>query len=550
MGSTLVPCEVLVELMLDPRSPERSGRRLIEWAVRCGASGVVLPCAPSVTLAALRVLCDEANRKGLRGYVEASSPGGIGRLPSTGADGYFLRHLERVSPEAIAQLVRQKTSLLLGISDETAAVVSGWRTSLHPAYVTLIYMGRGGHHRASLAPMKRLTQLGWCVGYTDNQPDPWCAVSSAFAGARVILKALTLNRSLGGAAHQGSLYPHECWWMVERIRQHEMLQTEIPGDDAAATGASAGKLEVEVDHLESLVLARSVNAGDILKPGDLTRIPELRGVSARMEPHLMGKRLLYHQQPGDPVTLGILEPWVEKPSQPSMEISVVIRSKNEDRWLRRCLSAILNQSAPPKEVIVIDNDSTDDTRSIAAAFGCRLLTIRDEEFSFGRALNRGIAASRSAWVVSLSAHCIPLHDLWLAAFARECDNRFVAAVYGKQEPLPDTNDFDKRDLWTTFGQERRVQQGQDYFFHNANSLIRKAVWETTPFNEELSGVEDRDWAKRVLADGYQIVYAPMASVHHHHGIHQGRNEARAKRVVKVIEFIQQRELVHVTPFPS
>ena len=144
-------------------------------------------------------------------------------------------------------------------------------------------------------------------------------------------------------------------------------------------------------------------------------------------------------------------------------------------------------------------------------------------------------------MVSLSAHCIPLHDQWLSAFARECPSAFVAAVYGKQGPLPDTSDFDKRDLWTTFGAERRVQFGQDYFFHNANSMISKAAWERIRFDEGLSGLEDRDWAKKVLADGYQIIYAPLASVHHYHGIHHGRNEDRVKRVVRVIELIQQRE---------
>jgi hypothetical protein len=115
----------------------------------------------------------------------------------------------------------------------------------------------------------------------------------------------------------------------------------------------------------------------------------------------------------------------------------------------------------------------------------------------------------------------------------------VAAVYGRQEPLPDSDDFDKRDLWTTFGVERRLQR-QDYFFHNANSMIRRSIWQRIPFDEGLNGVEDRDWAKKVLALGHEIVYEPLASVAHHHGIHQGRNVERCRRVVKVIEFIQKR----------
>jgi glycosyltransferase involved in cell wall biosynthesis len=258
---------------------------------------------------------------------------------------------------------------------------------------------------------------------------------------------------------------------------------------------------------------------------------------------LQGVRLLYDLEPNAPITFGIIEPIAVQRTSPreNLDVSVVIRSKNEAVWLRRSLSALLNQYRPPKDVIVVDNDSTDETVKVASDFGCRVLTIPDGEFSFGRALNRGIDAATTPWVVSLSAHCIPVHDQWLEVFAIERARAdHVAAVYGRQEPLPDTSDFDKRDLWTTFGAEKRIQRGQDHFFHNANSMIAKAVWERIKFDEELSGVEDRDWAKKVLAEGHQIVYTPLASVYHYHGIHQGRDERRAQRVARVIELIHER----------
>ena len=114
-------------------------------------------------------------------------------------------------------------------------------------------------------------------------------------------------------------------------------------------------------------------------------------------------------------------------------------------------------------------------------------------------------------------------------------------MYGRQLPLPDSHAFDKRDLWTTFGVERRVQQS-DYFFHNANSMIRRADWARVGFDETISGVEDRDWARRMLARGRRIVYEPLAAVYHHHGIHQGLDPQRAERVVKVIQMIGDRSL--------
>ena len=42
----------------------------------------------------------------------------------------------------------------------------------------------------------------------------------------------------------------------------------------------------------------------------------------------------------------------------------------------------------------------------------------------------------------------------------------------------------------------------------------------------------------MISQGYQIVYEPGMRVYHHHGIHQGRDEGRAKRVAEVIDVIR------------
>jgi glycosyltransferase involved in cell wall biosynthesis len=217
-------------------------------------------------------------------------------------------------------------------------------------------------------------------------------------------------------------------------------------------------------------------------------------------------------------------------------ISVVIRTKNESAWIESCLAAIALQDLGECEAIVVDNASTDDTRRLARRFGCRIVGITNQRFSYGRALNVGVRAARGELVAILSGHCVPVHDGWLSALAAPFDDPSIAGVYGRQLPLPDSHAFDKRDLWTTFGVERRVQQS-DFFFHNANSMIRRSVWETLPFDEDLSGVEDRDWARKVLTQGYRVAYEPLAAVYHHHGIHQGLDPQRAERVVRVIQMI-------------
>jgi len=221
-------------------------------------------------------------------------------------------------------------------------------------------------------------------------------------------------------------------------------------------------------------------------------------------------------------------------------ISIIIRTKNEREWLEKVLKALDMQSVKHLEVIVVDNNSRDNTGAIAKRYGCKLISFPDRQFNYSKALNKGIQEATGELLAILSGHAIPVNDRWLENFIVNFSHKKIAACYGRQEPLPDSNIFDKRDLWTTFGLEKKTQT-KDYFFHNANSIIRKSVWRKIPFDENLNGVEDRDWARKVLHKGYSIIYEPQASVYHYHGIHQSGDEKRCKRVVKIIETIRSRK---------
>ena len=99
-----------------------------------------------------------------------------------------------------------------------------------------------------------------------------------------------------------------------------------------------------------------------------------------------------------------------------------------------------------------------------------------------------------------------------------------------------TSDSDKRDLALVFGLDRRVQI-KDAFFHNANSVIRRTVWDQIPFDEIVTNIEDRVWAQEILKKGYKIIYEPEASVYHYHGIHQNGDVARCANVVRILDNI-------------
>jgi CMP-N-acetylneuraminic acid synthetase len=216
-------------------------------------------------------------------------------------------------------------------------------------------------------------------------------------------------------------------------------------------------------------------------------------------------------------------------------VSIIIRTQNEERWISLCLKAVFSQDYKDFEVILVDNKSSDKTIAKANAFNIKVLNI--DEYKPGKALNLGISVSQGEFICCLSGHCIPVNDKWLSNLVRNFTSKEIAGVYGRQEPMSFTSEFDKRDLVNLFGLDKKIQE-RDSFFHNANSIIRRDIWEKLPFDEQVTNIEDRIWAKEVLKQYYKIVYEPEASVYHYHGIHQDNDIKRCQDVVKILESIE------------
>ena len=214
------------------------------------------------------------------------------------------------------------------------------------------------------------------------------------------------------------------------------------------------------------------------------------------------------------------------------KVSIIIRTKNEEQWIEMCLRKISEQTYKNYELVIVDNHSTDKTLQKIKNYKHKLVRIKN--FIPGKAINLGIAKSTGEIIVCLSAHCIPVDKYWLINLVKTLSKKEIAAVYGKQLPLPYSNPLDKRDLYNTFGDEKRVQS-KDTFFHNANSAFKKKIWKIIKFDEKLLHIEDRVWANELIKRKYKIAYEPKASVYHWHGINQSMDEKRCIEIVEILE---------------
>jgi rhamnosyltransferase len=214
------------------------------------------------------------------------------------------------------------------------------------------------------------------------------------------------------------------------------------------------------------------------------------------------------------------------------KISIIIRTKNEEQWIEICVRKIFEQTYKNIEIIIVDNNSTDKTLEKIKQY--KLKTVKIKKFTPGKAINLGISKSKGEIIVCLSAHCIPVDKFWLKHLVKDLSKNKIAAIYGKQLPLSYSSPLDKRDLYNTFGDEKRVQT-KDTFFHNANSAFHKKIWKKIRFDEKLLHIEDRVWANELIKKGFKIIYEPKAKVFHWHGINQSLDEKRCREIVSILE---------------
>ena len=135
-----------------------------------------------------------------------------------------------------------------------------------------------------------------------------------------------------------------------------------------------------------------------------------------------------------------------------------------------------------------------------------------------------------------SAHVYPVYDTWLDHLITAFDRPGVALAYGRQQTPPHGRYSESRLLSHWFPAASAPRQNHP-FCNNANAAVRRDVWEELRYDEDLTGLEDLDWAKRAMARGMSISYVAEAPVVHIHNesfaqiVNRYRREAVAHKQI-------------------
>jgi len=212
----------------------------------------------------------------------------------------------------------------------------------------------------------------------------------------------------------------------------------------------------------------------------------------------------------------------------SKKYSVVLRVRNEERWIGYAIQSIVDNIGEECEIIIVNNGSTDDSIRIVNLFeylNVIKLDIPSSDYTPGKALNLGVREASRERVLIMSAHC------QLESFDHKLvDQKFsieeVACIFGKQTPYYLGKEITPRYMWSHFDDTPRENYYSEmegrYFLHNAFAIYKLEVLRLQPFDENQSGKEDRYWAetisKRRSNDKkmYKFLYEPSLKCLHHY----------------------------------
>lgn len=200
-----------------------------------------------------------------------------------------------------------------------------------------------------------------------------------------------------------------------------------------------------------------------------------------------------------------------------MKVSIVIPAHNEEHYIQKTIEATLAQDYPDFEVIVVDNASTDSTKSIATQFPqVKVLYEPHPGAQFAR--ERGRLAATGEIIANLDADCLPPPN-WLTNAITYFRNEKVVAVSGPVDYYDAPRYFR---FMATFVQ-KTLFAGTHFIVHGlrvsavmqaGNMLIRSSMLKAIGGYQTAIAFygDDTDTAKRLMAIGGRIKYKANVAV--------------------------------------
>lgn len=186
-------------------------------------------------------------------------------------------------------------------------------------------------------------------------------------------------------------------------------------------------------------------------------------------------------------------------------ISVVIPMHNAEKTIVQCLDSVYSKLKGIKEVIVVDDCSSDSSVKAVSRFPCTILKMDGRGFP-GRARNLGARESRGEYILFIDSDVVLRDDIsWKIEKYIRPEKKVIALVGIFSEEHPNTD---------IVSQYKNLHARYKYYvlpdfissLHTSITAIdREYFWKVGGFNEN-SRVEDVELGERIVRSGYRIYF--------------------------------------------
>lgn len=198
------------------------------------------------------------------------------------------------------------------------------------------------------------------------------------------------------------------------------------------------------------------------------------------------------------------------------EVSVVIAVHNSAQMLEKCLDALSRSSVKPLECLVVDDGSTDGSKTVAARFGARVMVL-DERQGPARARNIGARHAHGNVILFLDAD-VRIHNDALGRIVEHFDqDPSLDAVIGAYDDKPAAEPFVSRhrNLLHCFT-HRAGHPEASTFWSGCGAARRKTFLRHGGFDERYGrpAIEDIEFGTRLKSAGGRIRLDAAIQVQH------------------------------------
>jgi cellulose synthase/poly-beta-1,6-N-acetylglucosamine synthase-like glycosyltransferase len=207
------------------------------------------------------------------------------------------------------------------------------------------------------------------------------------------------------------------------------------------------------------------------------------------------------------------------------KVSILIPARNEEKVIAQTIEAMLNLDYPREQldVLVIDDGSTDATKSIVEAYSrrdsrLRLFAIPPEESGRGksRALNLGLRMADAEFIAIYDADNTPAPSALKYLVAQLLLDSTLGAVLGKFRTVNKSRNLLTRFInIETLSFQSMLQAGRWKMFKVAtlpgtNFVIRRSLLTTLGGWDDQAITEDSELSIRIYMEGFRIKYIPYS----------------------------------------